>query len=194
MLLVPSAVWLQQLTEGERRVNVIARSCLGIAIAVALAGCVTIRTNTKAPAIPDTEVPKLSVQQPIALRNAAATPREIIIGNWLGGKAYGDLNAFTESSIGAAEAIFARQGIEVTESADRVLALAVSGAKAEQGMVKFRATTTLSVETGDGLRKEFSGTHNYPNGYGTTFAIERALAQCVAKMLNDKDIIRYLEE
>ncbi|OEU76834.1 MAG: hypothetical protein BA864_03565 [Desulfuromonadales bacterium C00003093] len=164
-----------------------------VVILLLLFGCMSMRTNTKAPMLPDNAVPNINVKQPVAFKNISSKSGDIIIGKWVGWKVYGDLYKFTESSIGTAKNILERQNIKVTNSAGKILELSVYDAKSEQGAFIFGVTTALRVRTGDGLKKEYVGVQKHGNGYGTTAAIERALAKCVKQMLNDKDIIRYLE-
>ena len=173
--------------------NRIIRFSLFIFFILISSGCgMTMRTNTQVPSIAIKEINEMSFKNDVSLRNVATNKGEEQIGKWIGWKVIGDLYKYTESAIGAAKNSLEEQGIEVNDNADKVLELAVFDALSEQGMVKFRLTTKLRVKTGDGLEKEFTGIHNYANGYGTTFATERALAQCVVHMLNDADIRRYL--
>jgi len=171
----------------------IAKLGMGVTILLVLSGCMSMRTDTKATALPDNAVPKLNVKQPVALRNVAAKAGDLVIGKWVGWTVYGDMYKFTESAIGTAKTSLEQQNIQVKNSADKVLELSVHDAKSEQGAWTFAATTALSVKTGDGLNKEYVGVQKHGNGYGTTAAIEQALAKCVTQMLNDKDVIRYLE-
>jgi len=162
-------------------------------IYIALSSCMTMHTNTKAPIISDNAVPKLYVKHPLAIRNASLNSGDIIIGKWIGGwKVLGDLYKYTESSVGAARNILERQNIKIEDDASRVLELSVFDVKSLQGN-KFTVTTVLRVRTGNGLKKEYEEVKHHGNGYGTTAVIEQALADCVAQMLNDKDIINYLE-
>lgn len=58
---------------------------------------------------------------------------------------------------------------------------------------KFSASTTLIVRTGNGLEKYYKGTDTHVLAAQTGHIYEVTLAQCVEQMLNDKDIIAYLE-
>lgn len=130
---------------------------------------------------------------PVAFRNVSSQAGDILIGRWNGWKIYADLYKYTESSIGTAKNILERQNLKVNNTADKILELSVYDAKSEQGSWAFQVTTALRVKTGNGLQKEYVGVQKHGSGYGTTSAIEKTLAKCVAQMLNDKDIIRYLE-
>ena len=173
--------------------------CLCISIITVLSGCMTMHTNTQAPMLTDDAIPKLSINKAVALRNSSTNSGDIIIGKWIGWTVYGDLYKFTESSISAAKDGLKRMGVTTRNDAEKVLKLEVNNALSEQenftfSVFPFRVTTALTVSTGDGLKKEYTGVFNYPNGYQTTWAIEKSLARCVAQMLNDSEIIQYLEE
>ena len=168
--------------------------CLCIFSTIILSGCMSMRTDTQAPEIASDEIPNLAIKQPVTLENASTNPGESVIGKWPGWTVYADYQKYTESAIGAVKNVFESKNITVNDNAQKVLKLDVYEALSEQGMVKFRFTAKMKVVTGSGVQKEFTGIHNYGNGYGTTFAAERSIAQCVAQMLNDKDILKYLEE
>lgn len=157
-----------------------------------MAGCMKMRTNTQPPTLGANSVPKLYVKQPVAVRNASAEKGDKIVGKWFGWRVYADLHKYTESAVGATKDILAKQDIKIGEGG-KMLDLAITDVLSEQGMVKFRETTTLSVKTGSGLEKSYKGWQNHANGYGCTTAMERAIAHCVEQMLNDKEIISYLE-
>jgi len=158
-----------------------------------LSGCINYRTNTKAPILPDNAIPNLNVMLPVAFKNVSSQSADILIGSWGGWRVYADFYEYTESSISTAKNILERQNIKVNNSADKILELSIYDAKSERGMWAFQVTTTLRVKTANGLKKEYVGVQKHGSGYGTTSAIEKTLAKCVTQMLNDKDIIRYLE-
>lgn len=164
-----------------------------ISIFLLLSGCINYRTNTKAPILPDNSIPNLNVLLPVTFRNVSSKSGDILIGRWNGWKIYADLYKYTESSIGTAKNILERQNLIVKDNAEKILELSVYDAKSEQGTWTFQVSTALRVKTGNGLQKEYLGVQKHGNGYGTTSAIEKTLAKCVKQMLNDKDIIRYLE-
>lgn len=168
---------------------------IGTAILIMLSGCLNLsmRTNTQAPSISDEAVPRLHIEQPVAFRNAAPSSGDIVIGEYSNWTIYADLHKYTESSIAAAKNVLERRSIRVKDDADKVLELSVYRATSEQGAFIIKETAVLRVRTGDGLEKEFEGIQRHGNTYGTTPAMERALAHSVAQMFNDEEILKYLE-
>jgi hypothetical protein len=156
-----------------------------------------MRTNPQATEIAkeisEDVLPELYTGDPVAIRNSSSSSGNIIIGRWVGWQVQGDLHKFTESAVGTVKNVFERQNIRIRDDADKALELSVYDAKSEQEGLRFRATTALRVRTGGGLEKEYVGSRHYTNGHRTTPAIEGALALCVEQMLNDQEIIDYLE-
>ena len=160
-------------SRGERTMKRIAMFGICAAILVVLPGCMSMRTNTRAPGISEEAVPRLQIEQPVAFRNSAPSSGDIVIGKWVGWTVYADLHKYTESSIAAAKNVLERQNISVKDDADKVLELSVYSATSEQGMLTFKVTTALRVRTGDGLVREYKASQKHGSGYGTTSAMQR---------------------
>jgi hypothetical protein len=156
-------------------------------------GCMNMRTNTRPPSLPDDAVPSLNIQQPIALQNSAPQAGEVVIGTWAGWKVHADLYKYTESTIGAVRNALETQNIEVADGAAKILELAVYEASSKQNMWNFTVKTALRVRTGDGYEQTYEDATSHGNGYGTTSAMEKTLAKCIAKMFDDAEIRTYLE-
>ncbi len=162
-------------------------------LGMVLCGChiYTMRTNTKAPDMVGVSVKDLNVNKSVSLVNVLTDSGDEEIGKWTGWKVYGNYYKFTESAIEATKNVLEREKVNVTNNGEKILALAIFDVKSSQGRV-FTVLTSLRVKTGDGLMKEYAVSKNHKNGYGTTPIIEKNIAECVAQMLNDKDIINYL--
>lgn len=173
--------------------NQMSRLVMLLSVILIFSGCMTMQTNTKALILQDNEIPSLNVKQSVIFKNVSSKSGDIIIGKWTGWKVKGDLHKFTETAIGTAKDILERQNIKVEKNANKILELSVYDAKSEQGAFIFGVTTKLRVRTGNDLVKEYVGIKKHGNGYGTTAAIEKALANCVLQMLKDDDIKNYLE-
>jgi hypothetical protein len=133
------------------------------------------------------------MNQPVAIRNFAPETGKTRIESSLGNNYYGDFHQYTIACINTLTQELGRQKIQVSENASKVLSLAVTGARQKMNAFDFTVNVTLTVKTGSGLEKQYVGEQNHGNGWGTTPAVEHALAHCVEQMLNDGDIIRYLE-
>jgi len=135
--------------QAEGTMKRIAMFGIFVAVLVVLSGCISMRTNTRPPVIWAEAVPRLhNIDQPVALRNAAPSSGEVVIGEWIGWTVYADLHNYTESSIIAAKNVLKSQSIRVEDDADKVLELSVYRATSEQGWVTFTAMTALRVRTG----------------------------------------------
>ncbi|MEA2069460.1 MAG: hypothetical protein U9P12_09695 [Verrucomicrobiota bacterium] len=162
------------------------------AVLMGMTGCMKMRTDTKAPVLEADSVPKLYMKQSLVVRNAAKDVDQEEIGDWIGWTVYGDLHDYTDSAVEATIDILKKQGIKIGDGG-KVLDLCVTDALSEQGAWKFRATVTMTVKTGSGLSKKYIGEKGHGNGYSTSSAMEMAMGQCVMKMLNDEEIIAYLQ-
>jgi hypothetical protein len=164
-----------------------------VAIVSIMSGCMSMRTDTKAPVLEADSVQNLHMKQSLAVRNVAKDVGEEEIGDWIGWTVYGDLHDYTDSAVEATIDIMQKQGIKIGDGG-KVLDLIVTDALSEQGTWKFRSTVSMTVKTGSGLVKKYTGEKGHGNGYSTTSAMEMAIGQCVTQMLNDKKIISYLQD
>jgi hypothetical protein len=167
---------------------------LGVCLSILLlfTGCMKYRTNTKPILLGGNEVANLNVSNSVTLKNGSSNPGEVIIGKWIGWTVYGDYYKFTETAIGTAKSILAGQNIAVEKDAIKSLELNITEAVSQQGAWIFGATVEMFVKTGSGINKDYIGIEKYLTGYGTTRAIESAIARCVRQMFEDNDIINYL--
>jgi hypothetical protein len=170
--------------------------CVCAVVLSGLSGCVSLKTVIRAKPgvvdLADDAVQKLNISQPVAILNSSNKSGDIQIGEW---DVYGNLHELTETAIQISKNSLSRQGIKISDSAGKVLKMRVDNARSEMGaLFGFKAIIRLSVKTGNGLEKTYTGEESHNNGYGTTSALEKSLGQCVQQMLNDKDIINYLEK
>lgn len=168
-----------------------------ISIFLLLSGCVSMHTNTRAPEVSETAVPLLNINQPVAFRNGARKTGEIEIGSWTPFTVYADLSNYTESAIGTAKNVLGKQNIRIRDNANKVLEFSVYSAKSERDDIwtfgkGFIVTTRLRVKTGNGMSRDYVSSIRHGNGYGTTSAMQKTLADNVRQMFNDKQIIAYL--
>jgi hypothetical protein len=174
--------------------NQLSKLCVCLSILLAFTGCMSMRTNTQPVILGGNAVPDLNVSNSVALRNGSLNPGEVVIGKWAGWTVYGDYYKFTETAIGTAKSILAGQNIAVENDASKSLELKVTEAVSEQGAWIFGVTVEMEVKLGTGSIRNYTGIEKYGNGYGTTRAIESAIARCVKEMLQDDEILNYLRE
>jgi len=163
-----------------------------------LSSCGTYKyhSHTEPRFLLDDALLKLNATRPVAIKNvssAVSGTEEILcgFGTW---RIMGSLYDFTESAIGTAKDALQKQHITINNNADKTLELLVYKATCERGWWGFSATASLRVRTGTGLTKEYQGLEKYGTAYQTTAGFENAMVRCVEQLLNDKEIIGYLEK
>lgn len=168
---------------------------LAILVSLFGSGCMTFHTKVQTTHVSSAAVIKVSATQPVAVMNVStnAPGTEQLVGKWIGWKVRGSLFDFTESAVGAAREALKSSNVKISGEANKRLELTIDKATSVQGAAVFCATVVLKVKTGSGVVKEFTGAQRYGNGYATTPAFEKAIGESVVKMLQDKDIVAYLE-
>ena len=156
-------------------------------------GCISHQTNVQGIGVRGDVVGTLRMNQPVAIRNDAPETGRKRIESSFGNNYYGDFHQYTAACIKTLTMELERQNIQVSDSARKTLSLAVVDATQQMNAFNFKAFVTLTVKTGSGLEKQYVGEQTHGNGWGTTPAVEHALAHCIEQMLSDQDIISYLE-
>ena len=158
-----------------------------------LSGCISHQTNVRGIDVPEDTAFTLKMNQPVAIRNVAPETGKTLIETTFGNRFYGDYHQYTKACIDILTEQLKWQNILVSENANKVLSLAVTNATQKMNLFTFTVYVTLTVRTGSGLKKQYVGEQTHGNTWGTTPAVEHALARCVEQMLNDGDIIKYLQ-
>ncbi len=149
--------------------------------------------NIESRYLADNKIPNLYVTHPVAIKNISTAIKEKRLCGSVGPDDYwGKLYDFTESTVSIAKDALQRKNITIDDKAEKILELKVNNATCESGW-KLSASTSLIVRTGNGLEKEYKGSDTYHFAAQTGHIYEVTLAQCVEQMLNDKDIIDYLQ-
>ena len=155
-----------------------------------LLGCIPNYTNTQPRYMSDNELVELDIKNPVAIKNTNTSKDKIRWCTDFGNSYYGNLFDYTESAIGIVKNVFERQGVIIDDASDKTLELSVDTAKCSLGSV----TTTLHVKTGSGIEKKYEGRRTgLISGYQYTRALESTMVKSVQQMLNDKEIIEYLQ-
>ncbi len=149
--------------------------------------------NVEPQYLADNNMPNLKGTQPVAIKNISTGIKEkrfcaIGPGDYYWGKLYD----FTESTVSIVKDALQRKNIIVDDKAEKILELYVKDAWCDIGW-KFSATTTLIVRTGNGLEKYYKGSDTFVFAEQIGHIYEVTLTQCVDQMLNDKEIIAYIE-
>lgn len=171
-----------------------------LSIAVLFSGCT--RTYIVKPFTINAEsVPAIQAKDPINLINAQTSGTQNVFLSSPVIKWVGDLSEWTDQAIGLLAYEFGLRNVKVSKDAAKTLSLAVTDGKlirAAGGIGGVRCIITLKVTAGNGYSKEFVGENiNRWSPFGEQaryHAGANALTEAVIALLNDKEIIRYLQE
>ena len=163
-------------------------------VSILLTGCrISHYSQTRPQEISGEDVAKLNIKGPIAVINTTTSKEQVVVCQMMGHKYIGTLSEFSDSAVGTVKIALGGQNVKFDDTSAKKLEISLPQVFCEIGMVKLRATVVLKAKTADGLEKEYKGWYNYMHGFATTAAFERAISSCVSQMLNDPEIIVYLE-
>jgi hypothetical protein len=159
-------------------------------------GCaIKMHPKVEAKHLPDNTVIKIKTNHPVVVKNVSTDQEEKL---WCQIRAYhhfGKLYDVSEATLGIVKDGLLRNKILLSENANKILELSVDAISCEGGAyTEATITSTLRVRTGNGKEKIFKGVDNTKFIANLTPPIEVSLVHCVEQMLNDKDIIDYLEQ
>lgn len=174
----------------------LAKVCMFFILLIVLSSCsISHSLTTERSSIPDSAMTKLNVIHPVSIINASPHKEserfcKVMVHNY-----YGSLYEFTNSAYGTVIDALERQNVKIDQNAEKKLQLSIDRAYCEMKAIGVdeRAIVVLKVVTGDGLEKEYTDRHINLNGWTWTVSFEVAIVNCVEQMLNDRDIINYLE-
>jgi hypothetical protein len=160
-----------------------------------MCGCaIYVHPNIEMRFVPDNSVIKINTTHPVAIKNISTNKEENLWGKARAYHYMGKLYDVTETTIGIVKEGLLRNNISIEEKANKILELSVDKIFSDFGSGKyFTVISTLRVKMGNGIEKEYKGVGKFSISPQITRGIEDALVQCVEQMLNDKDIINYLE-
>jgi len=162
---------------------------------IVLCSCVNKYHPTIEPKyLKDDAILKLNVTHPVAIKNVSIGKDETLLCRHSGHEYFGKLYDVTETTTNIVKNALQRKNIQVDDKADKTLELSVDKITCDSGWRGFTAESTLRARTGNGVEKEYKYKDTYQIVSLTTSAIEVTLSQCVEQLLNDKDIVDYLEQ
>ena len=139
--------------------------------------------------IQDGELAKVTTEHRVSLVNDQPRTGEKELGvHW-----NGDFNQFADTAIIVLKDALGKNDVIIINDADKLIKLSVNSASVNMEFWDFRADISLKVETGSGLRKDFTGYQIYAFGAQSTWAMERAITYAVMEILKDPDILSYLK-
>lgn len=171
---------------------------LSILLGVILCGCNTthiIKTNLESRYVSDAELPKLTATKPLALKNASLNTVETQLcaydRHYL---VFGNLFNFTNSALGTVKNALERKGVVIDEKAAKILELSVYEVDCMPETWTFKTVSGLRIRTDDGVEMVYKGDAHIFNAFATASGFELAINDSVRQMLNDKNIISYIEK
>ena len=104
-----------------------------------------------------------------------------------------DLTDAAETILGM---ILKRNGMQVDPNSSKTLRIAVvdAGCEMPKFVGPYKYYVKLEVQVGDKEKRQFVGTQHHAHVFGTGWAIARATSHAIVLLLQDEEIIQYLEK
>jgi hypothetical protein len=144
-------------------------------------------------------VPKIGqIKGPINLINTQVPGTKTVFKSGPAIDWVGDLHEWTTQAIDLLTHELTQRKVFISRNADRVLSLAVTKGTLRSEITGVRCVIILRVTTGNGYVKEYEGNNIHrasPFGeMARYYAGANALTEAVIALLNDDNIVRYLQE
>lgn len=140
--------------------------------------------------------PEFTGEGGITLINAQESPgldgKPDFLGSIGAQQWYGDLIKWTDTAIKLTTSELEKRGFKIEKEQSKVLKLSIPRVTVHQGVFQIRTIVHLTVETGDGYKKDFEGN----NASGATFkrACDGAITRAVGAILSDETILTYIRQ
>ena len=160
-----------------------------------LVGC-THNFNVKPFPIKPDLLPKLNIQKPVQIVNAQDQGKNNIFKSGAGSKWIGDLGLWTEGAVELVKLVLNKQNVTLADAADKTLKLAITAGKLKTEFAGIRCVVKLKVEAGNGYTQSYEGNHRNSSPIAEQarrYAGAGAVTKAVTDLLNDRNIIEYLE-
>jgi hypothetical protein len=155
---------------------------------------IKFQANTQPYRLTENEFADLEFRQPVSVENASEEDADLVLCRYVIHSAHGNLYEFTETAVGIVEETLGEDAIAADgDNAAKRLELAVESASCEIGTWRSAVYVTLGVTTGSGLEKQYEVDVTLHGLAALSAACQRAIGHTVKRMLNDQDIIAYLE-
>ena len=172
-------------------------SAIHVMTFMVLAGCsfshqVSVQDDFTAEA---EDLPRISSTGPVAIDMQTQKPSGSIELCKAGGRTYyADYGTISDFALSSAGNILERNGVEVSDSAEkRLTIIALDGTCKTSGLL-LNFIMDMTVKTGDGRMKDFSGYQKMMHLPERDFALSAATLNVVLGMFSDPEIQQYLKE
>lgn len=170
-------------------------SLLIILLLIGFTDCFTCKRQVK-PSIlegnvidPNETIPKLSIPYSVSVKGNNEEPGKVFdycMGTW--SYSY-DL---TDNSVQYLKYILKKNNVNLLDNGEKKIVLHVTNAECINTGV-FNVVIKLKVNIDDKIHKNFEGKSNTSNLWWMGWALETDVKDAVNKMLNDKEILNYLQ-
>lgn len=163
---------------------------------ILLYGCSHSYSVKPFPIKPDL-VPEIKVKDSVHIVNAQDQGKDFVFFSGRGSQWIGDLGEWTQQAAGLLKFELKKRNITIADNAHKILKLAIINGKLSSTFSGVRCIVMLKVETANGYNKEYEGNHFSHSPFGQQaryHAGAGAITKAVTALLNDKNIIRYLEK
>ena len=141
------------------------------------------------------DLPKISSTGPVSVVMKAQIPSGSVELCEAGGRTYlADYATISEYALSSAKDVLNRNGIEVNDSAEKQLTITSLEGTCKTSHFLLQFTMDMTVKTGNGITKEYSGYQNMMHLNQRDFALSAAVLNSVLNMIAGDDIQKYLKE
>jgi len=173
--------------------------CMITILTVFSVGCASVSTynpNPDAFELDPNQTPSISTNATVSLINGQPNNKDIAIGENGNVTWKGNLRIWTDAAINQSARRLKAANVVVSENSPKKLELAITKAELIFGWVMTRSIVNLEVKTGGGKVLNFKGDHRATAGivYLPKVAMDGAVFNATINMLNDPEILRYLNQ
>jgi len=160
-----------------------------------LVGCTHNFSVKPFPIKPDL-LPELNIKNSVHIVNAQNQGKNTVFKRGGGSKWIGDLGEWTGQAVDLLKFELNKQNVTITDDADKILKLAITEGKLSSEFSGIRCVVILKVEAGNGYTQKYEGNHRNSSPIAEQarrYAGAGAVTRAVTDLLNDREIIEYLE-
>lgn len=142
------------------------------------------------------QVPEVYTASTVCLINGQTDTEDVIIGEGINLVWKGNLHIWTDAAINQAARRLTAANVALAENGQKKLELSITEAELILGSVMSRCIVNLKVKIEDGRIFNFKGDHRSTAGivYLPQVAMDGAVSNAAISMVNDPDIVRYLNQ
>ena len=160
-----------------------------------LVGC-THNFNVKPFPIKPNLLPQLNIKKSVQIVNVQDQGKNNVFKSGAGSKWIGDLGQWTGGAVDLLKFELNKKNVTLADDAGKILKLAITEGKLITEFAGIRCVVKLKVEAGNGYTQKYEGNHRNSSPIAEQarrYAGAGAVTKAVTDLLNDRNIIEYLE-